>query len=90
MPGVRVEGTTVIAAAPRSWRTTLAEAERIVVRTLKWYGPILERAELEDLCLRAGMNRFSFNAVLMSSPVIAPYGRGRYSLLVPFGRSTVR
>jgi hypothetical protein len=81
MPGVRVEGTTVVAAAPRSWRTTLADAERIVVRTLKWYGPVLERAELEDLCLRAGMNRFSFNAVLMSSPVIAPYGRGMYELL---------
>jgi hypothetical protein len=81
MPGVRVEGTNVIAAAPRSWRSALADAERIVVRTLKWYGPILARAELEDICLRAGMNRFSFNAILMSSPVIAPHGRGRYSLL---------
>ncbi len=90
MPGVRVEGTTVIAAAPRSWRTALADAERIVVRTLKWYGPILERAELEGLCLRAGMNRFSFNAILMSSPVIVPHGRGRYGLLASAGKSTVR
>ncbi len=87
MPGVHVEGTTVIAVAPRSWRTALAEAERIVVRTLKWYGPILERAELENICRRAGINRFSFNAILMSSPVIAQHGRGRYGLLASAGKS---
>jgi len=81
MPGVRVEGTTVIAAAPRSWHTALAVAERIVARTLQRHGPIVERAKLEELCLRAGLNRFSFNAVLMSSPVIVPYGRGKYELL---------
>jgi hypothetical protein len=90
MPGVRVEGTTIIAVAPRSWRTALADAERIVVRTLKWYGPILERAELEVICLRAGMNRFSFNAILMSSPVVAQYGRGRYGLLMSGGKPKKR
>jgi hypothetical protein len=90
MPGVHVEGTTVIAAAPRSWRTALADAERIVVRTLKWYGPILERAELEAICLRAGINRFSFNAILMSSPVIAQYGRGRYGVLTSGGKPKKR
>ena len=52
MPGVRVEGTTIVAAAPRSWHTALADAERVVARALKRHGPILERAPLEELCLR--------------------------------------
>ena len=81
MPGVRVEGKTIVACGPRSRRTALADVERIVVRTLERHGPILGRAELEDLCLRAGVNRFSFNAAVMSSPVIAQYGRGVYGLL---------
>jgi Mor family transcriptional regulator len=81
IPGVRVKGTVVTAETRRHWRSTLTAVEQIMVQTLKRQGPILERAKLEGLCLRAGMNRFSFNAVLMSSPVIAQYGRGVYGLL---------
>jgi len=81
MPGVRVEGRTIVGGASRSRSAPLADVERIVVRTLRRHGPILGRAELEDLCLRAGVNRYSFNAAVMSSPVIAQHGRGVYGLL---------
>jgi hypothetical protein len=81
MPGVRVQGTTLIAAAPRSWRSVLSNAEFLVAQTLQRHGPALERARLEELCLRAGLSRSSFNAVLMSSPALVPVGRGRYGLL---------
>ena len=52
-----------------------------MVRVLKRHGPILERGRFKELCVAAGMNGFSFNAILMCSPVIAQYGRGVYGLL---------
>lgn len=41
--------------------------------------------------MRQGMNRFSFNAIIMCSPVIAQYGRSVYGLLgAKVDRKTVR
>ncbi|MCL4190128.1 MAG: hypothetical protein KJZ87_00175, partial [Thermoguttaceae bacterium] len=45
------------------------------------HGPVLERSAFEEHCIRQGMNRFSFNAIIMCSPIIAQYGRSVYGLL---------
>ena len=42
---------------------------------------MMERGTFEELCIRDGMNRFSFNAIIMCSPVICQYGRSVYGLL---------
>ena len=81
MPGVRVEGNTIIADPPRDWRKVLAGVEAGMVRVLKEHGPIMERGAFEEHCIQGGMNRFSFNAIIMCSPVIIQCGRSVYGLL---------
>ncbi len=83
MPGVRVEGRDIVARRPKAWWRALTGVERKIVEVLKKYGPVLERGTLEEHCLRRRVNRFSFNAALMSSPVIVQYGRRVYGLLGP-------
>jgi len=80
MPGNRVEGNVVISDPPRDWRKVLVGVERGMVEVLTEHGPVMERTAFEELCIRGGMNRFSFNAIVMSSPVIAQYGRSVYGL----------
>lgn len=81
MPDVRTEGKTVISDPPRDWRKVLTGVEHCMVEVLKKHGPVMERNAFEDECIEKGMNPFSFNAIVMSSPVIAQYGRSVYGLL---------
>lgn len=81
MPEVRVEGNLIIADPPRDWEQVLGGVEAGMVRVLREHGPVMERGEFEELCIRNGMNRFSFNAIIMCSPVITQYGRSVYGLL---------
>jgi len=91
MSGVEVEGSTVVADPPRDWREVLAGVEAGMVRVLKEHGPVMERGAFEEHCVRDGMNRFSFNAIIMCSPVIAQYGRSVYGLLgAKVDRKTIR
>jgi len=80
-PGVRVEGRRLIAEQPRDWRQVLTGVEAQLVQALSEHGPVLDRGTLEDLCVRGGMNRFSFHAFLAWSPVVAQYGHSIYGLL---------
>ena len=80
-PGVRVEGDQIIAERQRSWKTALTGVEAKLVGILKQHGPVMDRGALEDLCVAAGINRFSFHAFIASSPVIAQYGHSVYGLL---------
>ena len=80
LPGVRVEGDRIFGDPPRDWKKTLTGVEAELVGILKEHGPIMERGELEDLCVASGMNRFSFHAFIASSPVIAQYGHSIYGL----------
>ena len=80
-PGLRVEEECILAESPRPWEQVLTGVEAQLVRILKEHGPIVERGLLEDLCVEAGMNRFSFHAFLASSPVIAQYGHSVYGLV---------
>lgn len=81
MPGIRVEGSTIVADPPRDWREVLSGVEAGMVQILEEHGPVLERSAFEEHCIRQGMNRFSFNAIIMCSPIIAQYGRSVYGLL---------
>jgi hypothetical protein len=81
LPEVRVRGKQILADPPRDWRTVLSGVEAGMVRVLMEHGPVLERGAFEEYCIRDGMNRFSFNAVVMCSPVIAQFGRSVYGLL---------
>ncbi len=81
IPGVRVERRRIVAQRRRDWRKTLAAVEAGMVGVLRKHGPLMERGELEERCAAAGVNRFSFNAILMCSPVIEQFGRGVYGLL---------
>lgn len=81
IPGVQVQRHTIIAHEPRDWRQVLAGVERNMVQVLQELGPIMERGAFEEECLRRGMNRFSFNAVVMCSPLISKLGRSVYGLL---------
>ena len=74
-------GKRIIADPPRDWRTVLSGVEAAMVRVLVEHGPVLERGAFEEYCIRDGMNRFSFNAVIMCSPVIVQFGRSVYGLL---------
>jgi len=80
-PGVRVQGNQIIPDPPRSWKGALTGVEAKLVGILKKHGPVMERSELEDLCVGSGMNRFSFHAFIACSPVIAQYGHSIYGLL---------
>jgi len=80
-PGLRVEGDCVLADPPLAWDDVLTGIEAHLVRILREYGPIMERGALEDLCVSQGINRFSFNAFLATSPVIAQYGPSVYGLV---------
>ncbi len=79
--GLRIEGSCVIADPPLSWADALTGVEAELVRILREHGPIMERGVLEDLCVAQGINRFSFNAFLATSPVIAQYGPSVYGLV---------
>lgn len=81
MPDVRVEGSLIIADPPRDWEKVLGGVEAGMVRVLREHGPVMERGEFEEFCIRNGMNRFSFNAIIMCSPVITQFGRSVYGLL---------
>jgi len=81
LSGVTVAGSTIASEEPRDWREVLTGVEAGMVAVLNQYGPVMERGAFEERCIAEGMNRFSFNAIIMSSPVIAQYGRSVYGLV---------
>lgn len=81
MRHTRVERNLVISDPARDWRKVLLGVERTMVELLTEHGPMMERTAFEELCNRRGINRFSFNAIVMCSPVLAQYARGVYGLL---------
>ena len=80
-PGVRVEGKRITALSPRDWEESLTGVELQLARVLKEHGPVMERGQMEDICVSAGMNRFSFHAFVSWSPIIEQLGHSLYGLL---------
>ena len=81
VPGVRIEGDRIFSDPPRDWEQSLTGVERKLVSVLKQHGPVMERGEMEDICVADGMNRFSFHAFVSWSPVIVQLGHSVYGLL---------
>ena len=81
LPGVRIEGKRIVADPPRDWRTALTGVEWELVNVLREHGPVMERGDMEDICVREGMNRFSFHAFVSWSPVIVQLGHSVYGLV---------
>ncbi len=81
MPHVRIQGQIVIGNPPRDDGEILSGVEAAIVRVLDEHGPIMKRRQLEEQCVAGGMNRFSFNATLASSPIIAQHARSKYGLI---------
>jgi hypothetical protein len=77
----RVENNVVIADPPIDWGVVLSGNEKVIVEVLKEHGPIMERASLEELCLRRGMNRSTFYVYIGNSLVIEKLATGIYGLL---------
>ena len=81
LPGVRIDGRRIIPEATHDWKKAIRGVEATLVKILKDHGPVMERGKLEDLCVAAGMNRFSFHAFIACSPVVAQFGHSVYGLL---------
>ncbi len=78
MPNVRIEGNRICSDPPRNWKKVLAGVEAKLIGVLKKHGPLMDRGAMEDLCVAAGMNRFSFHAFVSWSPVIQQFGHSLY------------
>jgi hypothetical protein len=81
MPKVRIEGNRISCIPPRNWKKVLTGVEAKLVSVFKKHGPLMDRGAMEDLCVAAGMNRFSFHAFVSWSPVIEQFGHSLYGLL---------
>jgi hypothetical protein len=80
IPGVIVRDGRVRARAPIPAQDVLESTELTLVRILTEHGGVMERHELEALCLESGMKGSSFNNRIAYSPVIAETGHGNYRL----------
>jgi hypothetical protein len=80
LPGVEVDGSLVIATAPRRPEDVLETTELTLVRALRAAGGQADRRDLERACLAAGMKLASFNNRIAYSPIVSDLGRGRYGL----------
>jgi hypothetical protein len=78
MPDVRIEGNRIRSDPSRNWKKVLSGVEAKLIGVLKKHGPLMDRGEMEDLCVAAGMNRFSFHAFVSWSPVIQQFGHSLY------------
>lgn len=79
-PGYRVEGDRVMADPPLRWEKVLNRTEGTFMRVLLEFGPVMLREQLEERCVRLGMNRSTFYVHLGYSPVIQRLARGVYAL----------
>ncbi len=80
LPGVAVDGDTVLSDGPIAVEDVLETTELTLVRLLREAGGAMERHELERQCLQAGMKRSSFNNRISYSPDLEERGRGVYGL----------
>ncbi len=79
--GLRVEGNRISADPPKRWQEVLQGVELKLVEILIEHGPVADRGVIEDLCVKSGMNRFSFHAFIAASPVIEQFGHSIYGLI---------
>jgi hypothetical protein len=76
LPWCRVDGESIMVAAPLSPSEILSASEQTILKVLKEHGPVIQRAKLERLCLDAGMNHHSFWVFLSYCPLICRHATG--------------
>jgi hypothetical protein len=80
LPWCRVDGNTISSTPSENPDQVLSDTEKIIFNVLKAQGPVMQRSELEKLCLEAGINRHSFWIYLNYCPIITRYASGVYGL----------
>ena len=80
-PGLKVDGNRISADPPKCWQEILQGVELKLVEILREHGPVADRGIVEDLCVKSGMNRFSFHAFIAASPVIEQFGHSIYGII---------
>ena len=82
LPDCAVEnGSIVVDTRPRKAEKILPESERILYRVLQESGPVMSTVPFESECRAAGLNRATFWALLLNSPIIRRYATGVYGLI---------
>jgi len=76
----RVDGNTITATESQDPDEVLSGSERLIFKVLSAHDAVLERTELEKLCLEAGINRNSLWIYITYSPIISRYAPGVYGL----------
>lgn len=76
----RVDGNTIFSFPPLKGEEVLIGIEKIFYTILKENGPVMQREDLERMCLASGVNRISFYLYLSQSPIITKYANGIYGL----------
>lgn len=78
----RVDGDRVFGTAELpDWREVLSGNEKQLAEALFEHGPVMRRADLEDLMVReGGMNRSSFYIYVTYSPILERFAPGVYGL----------
>lgn len=80
IPWCQVDGSSVTSSPPLNWKEVLADIEGTFCTILREHGPVMQREELEEMCLNSGIIRDTFFLYLSYSPIIAKYGIGLYGL----------
>jgi hypothetical protein len=80
IPGLAVSDDLVCMTAPMAPEDVLETTELTLVQLLRDHGGVMDRRDLEQLCVAADMKRSSFNNRVAYSPVIEERGPGLYGL----------
>ena len=81
IPGLRVSGEIVSADQYFHSAKDLNSIEKVIVEVIRDHGGIIQRADLEHICMRLGINRKSFYDCLGRTPILVKVGKGVYALL---------
>lgn len=78
--GWHVEGESLTTTARLRSSEVLSKVENTMVLVLRQHGPVLYRAEFQELCAAKGISRNTFSMYIWISPLISRVATGVYAL----------
>jgi hypothetical protein len=81
LPGYKVQDNYINCKMRLTLKSIFADAELAIVRALRRGKGLMSSQELEEVCLRGGMARSTFQRHLTYSPAIARYATNLYGLV---------
>jgi hypothetical protein len=75
-----VEEDFLVAQLPDDPAHVLSDVEQVLFEELRTKGPLLSRAELEEMCTARRINKITLGVYLGRLPIVAKYGPGIYGL----------